>query len=125
MTEFFNRSSERAVRRKLRAGMPAPELVLWSRLKGKQLLGLRFRRQYSVGPFILDFYCPQVRIGIELDGDSHYSEEAPARDARRDQYIAQFGIRILRFTNKDVMDNLGGVLTSIAEVAQRAPANPP
>jgi very-short-patch-repair endonuclease len=72
MTAFFNRASEREKRRQLRRAMPEPEVLLWLRLKGRQLLGCKFRRQYSVGPYLLDFYTPEAQLGIELDGDSHF-----------------------------------------------------
>ncbi len=71
MTEFFNRTSEKSKRQDLRNDATSAEKLLWSKLKGKQLLGVKFRRQYSVGPYILDLYCPSCRLAIELDGESH------------------------------------------------------
>ena len=72
MTEFFNRKAETDKRRQLRGSMPEAEVILWSRLKGRQLLGCKFRRQYSVGSFVIDFFSVEVKLGIELDGDSHF-----------------------------------------------------
>lgn len=71
MTKIYNRTAERAKRRKLRKVMPRAEVLLWDRLRNRKLLGCRFRRQYSVGPFIVDSYCPGLKLAIELDGESH------------------------------------------------------
>lgn len=114
MTEFFNRSSEKDLRRRLRKEMPRAEVILWSRLRRGQLRGHRFRRQYSIGPYSVDFYCAQARLAIELDGDTHFTPEAKQSDARRQQYIESFGIRVLRFTNVELYDNLDGVIEAIA-----------
>ena len=72
MNEFLNRESETDKRRQLRGSMPEAEVILWSRLKGRQLLGCKFRRQYSVGSFVIDFFSVEIKLGIELDGDSHF-----------------------------------------------------
>src|SRR4051812_4897227 len=122
MTEFFNRSSEKAMRRELRAEMPKAEVCLWSLLRRKQVLGVKFRRQYSVGPYCLDFYCPERRLAIEIDGDSHYLPEEKRRDVLRKDYIESFGIHFIRFTNEDVYKNLEGVIEAIAAAIR---ANPP
>ena len=114
MTEFFNCSNEKDKRRSLRNNMPRAEVLLWSRLQRRQLLGCRFRRQYSVGVYVLDFYCPEVKLGIELDGESHFQQGAQQHDEQRRQFIENFGIKILRFLNPDVFDSLDGVLESIA-----------
>ena len=114
MTQFFNRTDEKEKRRALRSNMPKAEVILWSRLQRRQLLGCRFRRQYSVGTYVLDFYSPETRIGIELDGESHFQDGAAEHDERRRQFIEAFGIKILRFLNPDVYENLDGVLEVIA-----------
>ena len=114
MTEFFNRSSEKDLRRRLRKEMPRAEVILWSRLRRGQLRGHRFRRQSSIGPFCVDFYCFQSKLAIELDGDSHFTPEAKSYDARRQHSIESFGIREPRFTNVELYDNLDGVVEAIA-----------
>ena len=93
--------------------MPAAEVILWSKLKGKQLGGYKFRRQCSVGSYLLDFYCPSKKIAIEVDGDNHFSRSAKRNDALRQDWIEGFGIRFLRFTNDEVRKNLDGVLMTI------------
>jgi very-short-patch-repair endonuclease len=113
MNEFFNRESETDKRRQLRGSMPEAEIILWSRLKGRQLLGCKFRRQYSVGSFVIDFFSVEIKLGIEIDGDSHFQTDAPEYDRKREQFIACFGIRIVRILNADIYDNLDGVLEMI------------
>jgi very-short-patch-repair endonuclease len=113
MTEYFNRSSETGKRRQLRSSMPDAEVILWSRLKGRQLLGCKFRRQYSVGSFVVDFFSPEVKLGIELDGDSHFQVGVAEYDQKRQQFIESFGIRIVRFLNTEIYQNLDGVLEVI------------
>src|SRR5262245_27747900 len=114
MTEFFNRPTEKNLRRRWRKQRPPAEVLLWSRLRGKQLMGRKFRRQYSVGPYSIDLYCPAAKLAIELDGDSHFAPGAKIDDAQRQRFIESFGIRFLRFTNPEIYDNLDGVLEAIA-----------
>ena len=125
MTAFFNRSDEKPLRQRLRGQMPSAEVILWSKLRGRQLLGKKFRRQFSVGPYCLDFYCPEIHLAVELDGDSHFSTQAKAHDARRDQSIETFRIRILRFTNTDIYENLDGVLQVVVATIETTPLFPP
>ena len=93
--------------------MTQPEITLWSRLKNRQLLKYKFRRQYSVGPFILDFYCPELKLAIEIDGGSHERPQAKESDQERQEYVEKFGIRFLRFKNEEVEKQIERVLTSI------------
>ena len=88
-------------------------MVLWEYLKGKQLDGYKFRRQCSVDNFILDFYCPKVKLGIELDGADHYTESGIIKDYERTEYLNQKGIRIIRFENRDIFEHIDGVLEEI------------
>lgn len=97
--------------------MPPAEVILWLQLKGRQLNGYKFRRQYSIDKFVVDFYCPELKLAVEVDGDSHYVDGAKERDEGRQKIIENAGIRFLRFTNKDVYDNLNGVLYRIREAA--------
>ena len=89
-------------RKVLRSNMPLAEVILWSRLKGKQMEGYQFRRQYSIGHFVVDFYCPALRLAIELDGDSHYAGNEQLYDTERQKQIKAYGIEVLRFTNRDI-----------------------
>jgi very-short-patch-repair endonuclease len=120
MTEFYNRKDETPKRRELRNAMPKAEVVLWSKLKGRQLLGCKFRRQYGVGPYVIDFYSPEIELGIELDGDTHFQEGRPEYDQRRQSFIESFGIEVIRFWNGEIYENLEGVLEAIErEVLKR------
>jgi very-short-patch-repair endonuclease len=100
--------------------MPDAEVMLRSRLKGRQLLGCKFRRQYSVGSFVLDFFSVEIKLGIELDGDSHFQSGVREYDQKRQQFIESFGIKVIRILNTDIYQNLDGVLEMIGrEVVMR------
>ncbi len=114
MNETFNLPNGKDERRRLRREMPNAEALLWSRLRGRQLLGMKFRRQHGIGPYNVDFYCPEVRLAIELDGDSHFTPKGRQHDTERTRFIESFDIRVRRFTNDEVYDNLDGVLEAIA-----------
>jgi len=115
MTRLFNKTSEKEKRRTLRRNMPPAETILWSQLRGKRLEGCKFRRQYSIGPYIVDFYSPQLRLAIEIDGESHFVDGALQRDQVRQAFIESAGVTVLRFTNQDIYDRLEGVIDKIRE----------
>jgi very-short-patch-repair endonuclease len=97
--------------------MPQAEVIIWSQIKNKQRLNSRFLRQFSIGKYILDFYCPYIKLAIEIDGDSHFkNKEKSVYDIIRENYLKQFGITILRFTNYDVYSSLNAVVLKIDEV---------
>ena len=112
---IFNREQTKTLRIQLRQHATVPEQYFWQAVKGKQL-GFKFRRQHGIGPYIVDFYCPERKLVIELDGYSHFSVEGRQYDAQRDAYIQGLGIRVLRFSNTDVMHNLEGVLQIVLSV---------
>jgi very-short-patch-repair endonuclease len=118
MTLAFNKKKEQKKRRYFRKNMPKSEVILWSKLKNKQILGERFLRQYSVDQYVLDFYCPRLKLAIEVDGDSHFMRGAEEQDKVRQEYIEAFGIRFLRFTNEDVCKNVDGVCQTIYSVIE-------
>ena len=86
-------------RKTFRRNMTKAEVFLWVQLKNKQILGCKFRRQHSIGSFVVDFYCPKLKLALEVDGESHFTKEAVEDDKRREEYIKSFGIRFLRVTN--------------------------
>lgn len=92
--------------------MPSAEIILWAQLKGDKL-GVRFYRQRPIGSYIVDFYCPRVRLVIELDGSQHFMAESEAYDAERDAYVHALGLRVLRVANNEVLTNLRGVIEKI------------
>ena len=112
MTEFFNRRAEKDKRRALRRALTPAETRLWSLLRSRRT-GPKWRRQYSAGVYILDFYCPALRLAAELDGPSHDGAEAQAYDAERTAYLASLGIRVLRFANRAVFAAPAAVLEAI------------
>ena len=96
----------------LRREQTPQEIILWSRLRRNQL-GFKFKRQFSVGPYILDFYSPQIKLAIELDGSQHFEFENSQNDIRRDEVFAYNGIQILRYPNIEITSNLKSVLEDI------------
>ena len=99
--------------RSLRRGMTDVERLLWQALRGRQLNGHRFRRQHPIGQYISDFTCIEQRIVIELDGGQH--QEQLAYDEQRSAFLQARGWRVLRFWNNDVLNNIEGVLSVIAQ----------
>jgi very-short-patch-repair endonuclease len=115
MLRLFNRKYQKPIRRRLRNSATDAEKVLWSRLKHSQLLGYKFRRQQGIANYVVDFYCPEHKLAIEIDGATHSTPEEMKHDMERQQYIEKFGVNFLRFTNSDVFENLDWVLETIVE----------
>ena len=107
--------------RALRRDATTPERTVWQRLRASQLGGLKFRRQAPIGPYIVDFFCPAVRLIVELDGETHV--DAPS-DRLRDAWLAREGYRVLRILNNDVTGNLEGVLQLILLTARAEDPSP-
>ena len=97
----------------LRNNMTDAENMLWLKLRRKQLKGYLFYRQKIIGKYIVDFYCPKVNLVIELDGGQHYSETGQEKDRTRDNVLREMGIKVLRFSDGDVFENIGGVMEGI------------
>ncbi|PMB00936.1 hypothetical protein CEN49_04055 [Fischerella thermalis CCMEE 5273] len=115
MTKLYNKSSEKEKRRQLRQNITKAEKILWEKVKDRQIEDCKFRRQYSVAEFVIDFYSPELKLAIEIDGDSHFQNGAAEYDKERQVFIESTGIRFIRFTNDDVYNNLSGVLEYIAQ----------
>ncbi|MFH1175414.1 MAG: endonuclease domain-containing protein [bacterium] len=116
MTKIYNLGSEKQKRKSLRNNMPKTEIILWSRLKNRQLKGYKFRRQYGIGKFVVDFYCPEIKLAIEIDGDEHFlSEKKIDYDKIRQEFLENFGVKFLRFQAVEIFKNLKGVLDVIYE----------
>lgn len=99
--------------RRLRREQTDAERVLWQRLRAGQLNGCKFRRQHEFDAFILDFYCAAARLAVELDGGQHLTDEGVDRDKRRELRLAQLGVRVLRFTDTEVLEQCDAVLDAI------------
>ena len=93
--------------------MTDAEIALWVKLRRKQLHGLQFYRQKPLGNFIVDFYCPAAQLVIEIDGGQHYTEDGAIRDGLRDAYLESLRLRVLRFSNIDVLTKMDGVIAAI------------
>src|SRR5690348_17863135 len=102
--------------RKLRRNMTLPEVLLWRWLRQRPE-GLKFRRQHPTGPYVLDFFCSDARLAVEIDGEAHNRGDRPVRDAARDQWLSRSGIATLRIAAHEVMSNLDGVITHVLEQA--------
>ena len=114
MTQLYNKNSEKEKRRKLRQDIVIAETIIWDKIRNRQIEDCKFRRQYSVDKFVIDFYSPILKLAIEIDGESHFKDGMAEYDRERQNYIESLGIRFIRFTNNDVYENLDGVLESIA-----------
>ncbi|MCX6715089.1 MAG: endonuclease domain-containing protein [Candidatus Uhrbacteria bacterium] len=114
MGTFYNHKLQTDRRRLLRNNATQAEQVLWKHLKGSQLKE-KFRRQFGIEHYILDFYCRRLRLAIEVDGDSHFTAEAEVYDKEREMFISSNNIKTLRFTNLDVMNNITAVIETILE----------
>jgi len=113
MTDIYNKKKMTKKRQALRKDMPKAEIVLWSYLKGKQIEGLKFRRQYSIDNDTVDFYCPSIRLAIEVDGDSHMYKKQQDKDLRKEENLKTLGIRLVRYLNTDIYDNIEGVIEDL------------
>lgn len=101
--------------RQLRGNMTDAERHLWTKIRMNQLNGYRFYRQKPIGDYIVDFFCPRAKLVIEVDGGQHLSDGATEYDKVRDKYMSSLGLKVLRFTNIDVLTNIEGVVESILE----------
>jgi very-short-patch-repair endonuclease len=118
MTMIFNRLAMKPRRRELRNNTTTAEQVLWEHLRRKQIEGARFRRQYSIGAFVVDFYCPQLRLVIEVDGSIHEREDVRKKDQKRQKRIEDLKLRVIRFTNKEVMTDIQSVIHTIRDTVK-------
>ena len=110
---YSNHPATKEYRQLLRREEIPTERMLWKHLRGKQLDGYRFRQQHGFGPYILDFYCPSIRLGIELDGSVHDTPEAQQKDVDRTEFLNQNHIHVIRFRNEEVEEDVGSVLDKI------------
>ena len=107
----YNNSIFKRRRKELRRKQTPAEKVLWEQLRGRKLEKCKFWRQYSVGPYILDFYCPEIRLAIEVDGHQH--QAAIEYDQEREMYLKELDIKTIRYKNEEVMSKLEKVIDDI------------
>ncbi len=120
MTKHFNKQSEKEKRRKLRREQTYCEKILWKLIRGRQTLGYKFRRQYSVDYFVIDFYCPELKLAIELDGDIHNIPEQKDYDKARQKYLEAFGIKFIRIKNDEFVGNPNETFKRIDEAIKKS-----
>ena len=117
-SRFSRRPAMVAKARRLRGVLSDAEQKLWRALRRDQIGGLSVRRHHAVGTYVLDFYCPAIRLAIEVDGGQHDFSAVRKRDQERTKWLEAKGIRLIRFWNNDVLGNLDGVLSEIARISE-------
>jgi len=110
--------------RKFRRVLTDAELRIWSKLRGRRFLGLKFRRQSPFGPYYLDFYCFEKRLAIELDGGQHYTPAGKAKDAHRDAYLRANGLTVKRYSDRDVLLKADDVLQDLYNWVNKKQSSP-
>jgi very-short-patch-repair endonuclease len=123
MSEIFNRNRTKRKRQRLRRDMTPAERKLWNTLRNRQLLGYKFRRQFGVEEYILDFYCPALKLVVEVDGDSHFRSGSAQQDALRTRRLEKYGMHVVRFLNSDIQENLDNVVEQLADVMRQRALN--
>jgi very-short-patch-repair endonuclease len=106
--------------RELRKNMTESERVLWSRVRGKQLLGVQFYRQKPVGDYIVDFLAPKTKLVVEVDGSQHKESEHAKKDKDRDEYLAAVGLKVLKFNSREVLEETDGVVEVICRTMAKS-----
>jgi len=101
--------------RNLRNNSTLSEVLFWNEVKGKRINGFQFLRQMPIGNFIIDFYCPKLRLAIEIDGDSHGFDEAIQRDKHKEKYLSKLGIHLIRYDDNELKSNIQGTIDHLID----------
>ena len=118
MPRIFNTAALKERRKELRNNQTLAEKTLWQNIRRKQLNDIQFYRQYGIGAYIADFYAPSLRLCIEVDGKQHHTKTGKEYDAERDNYMESLNIKILRFKNEIVIENIENVVTEIKKIIE-------
>ena len=113
MTQLNNLASAKQKRKSLRNNLTTEEEMVWNRLR-RDAIGFRFRRQFSIGHYIIDFYCPKKKLAVELDGSHHLKQKE--YDTARERFVHDFGVRTVRFSNLQVRQNINEVIGVIYKI---------
>lgn len=113
MTKHYNKKTETEKRRLLRKQQTFAEKIFWMHLRNRQVLGYKFRRQYSVDHYVIDFYCPELKLAIELDGSVHDIPDQKEYDEARQNYLEKFGIKFIRIKNEEFLSNPNKTISRI------------
>ncbi|QYO64665.1 endonuclease domain-containing protein [Leptolyngbya sp. 7M] len=125
MTRLYNKTTQLEKRRLLRQRSTPAETTLWAKLRGGKLENCKFRRQYSIDVFVVDFYAPDLKLAIEVDGGYHTQPETIPYDQERQQFLEAHGICIVRFSNEQIEQQLDEVLAAIAQTVRQLRQSPP
>ena len=113
-----------AQKRRLRSSMTPTEQLLWTKLRARQCHSFKFRRQHAIGPFIVDFFCPEQLLVIEIDGDVHARKTQRTKDLLRERHLRSLELRVIRYTNHEVLTNLNGVLEHLLAILTAGSTSP-
>jgi very-short-patch-repair endonuclease len=108
-----NKPTLKALRRELRKNPTPAESALWEQLRAGRLSGTQWRRQYSIGDYIVDFYCPKAHLCVELDGNGHFTMSGDTYDYDRTKFLNSKGVKVVRFENREVWNDINRVLDAI------------
>ncbi|MEK7669281.1 MAG: endonuclease domain-containing protein [Patescibacteria group bacterium] len=108
---MYNDQKQKERRRELRKNQTEAEKILWQKIRNRQINNFKFHRQYSAGPYILDFFCPEIRLVIELDGEQH--KDTKEYDKERELFLKDKDINVIRFWNNEVLENIENILNII------------
>jgi very-short-patch-repair endonuclease len=121
VSETWNAKNRKSLRQTLRNSATSAEAILWTYLQRKQLLGKKFRRQQSLGRYVVDFYCPECRLIVELDGAPHFEPNADVYENDRTAYLEGLGLSVIRFENQAIHDDIEAVLECIRGAIRNTP----
>ena len=110
MTKIYNKTNNKKKRRELRKNQTPEGLIFWAHVKDRRFHGYKFRRQFSIGNYIADFYCPELKLVVEIDGGQHLEEENMEKDLSRTEYFSDLGMKVKRYTNLEIKNNLESAL---------------
>jgi len=113
--EIFNKKYHKDSRRKLRSQMTKAETALWYKIRNNQL-GHKFRRQHGIGKYVVDFYCPELKLIVEIDGGIHFEERNIAADEEREQYFEKLELKMVRYNNLDIIQNIDNALENLKNI---------
>jgi len=119
VSKTWNAKNRKSLRQKLRTATTSAEAILWTHLQRRQLLGKKFRRQQSLGRYVVDFYCPECRLIVELDGAPHFEPDADVYENDRTAYLEGLGLKVIRFENQTIHDDIEAVLEGIREAIRK------
>jgi very-short-patch-repair endonuclease len=121
MHKLHSLDTLKSSRQRLRNALTPAEAALWTALQRSKLAGRKFRRQHSIGPYVVDFYCASERLVVELDGAVHNGGKQAARDLARTRFLSSLGLHVVRIENREIFENPDGVLALIAQCFRTAP----